>query len=419
MGLVCLTRNFIHAPLAERERLHLPEKEIVSALQTLRSEVGLGECVLLCTCNRTELYFDGPADRRTGPALAALGRLAGAPEVRPESMPLLQGEEAIRHLFRLAAGLESLVVGENQILGQLKTAYRLACEAQTGGFFVNEWFHRAFRTGKRVRTETALCSGGTSVGTVAVEHAAAACDLSSRRALIVGAGEISELVLRALATRGPRALTLCNRTIGRGPASLLAKRHSARLTPLEELPAELLRHDLVFSATASPDFVLRADAVRAAAAHRRPDDPLRLYDLALPRDIEPEAAAFAGVLLVVLDDLAPFVRETLDSRTREIPRAEAIVEAAVGDYAAWRHELAAVPSIRRLLNIAEAARREEASRLAGHLPPAALAESERSQRRLVQNLMRNIIEELKRTARESAHATRSGQFRPPSPGDRS
>jgi glutamyl-tRNA reductase len=405
MPLTCLTRNHTNTPLELRETLHFPENQICGVLKRLYAEDGVDECALLCTCNRTELYLVTSPDADLEGLTGLLGRLGNEPTLSSSSVGILHSDAAVRHLFRVAAGLESLVLGENEILGQVKSAYRLACQAQTNGYFINETFHRAFRVGKRVRNETSLCQGSTSVGTVAVAQAEEELGgFDGRRVLIVGAGEVAHMVARGLRTRFQGPLTICSRSSRR--AEPLAREFSADAAAIEDLPELLPLHDVVFSATASPNYVLTPTTFAAVDA----DEPLVIYDLALPRDVDPAAGALAGVTVHNLDAIQPRVTRTLAEREREVPRAEAVVEEALSDYQDWRKELAAVPSIRRLLEIAEQVRAAETNRLRDLMNPSDVPVLERGTHRMLQNLMKAIVDELKRTARDAVDSHTTGDF---------
>lgn len=406
MPITCLTINHTHAPLEVRESLHVPEPSVCGTLRALREEGLLAEGVLLCTCNRTELYFrpSNPEDPDLPKrVLEELVRLTGAPMPPQDCALTLRGEAAARHLFRVAAGLESRVFGESEILGQVKTAYRLACEAGINGFFTNALFHRAFRAGKRVRTQTTLGAGRRSAGSLAVEDAARCLNgLAGHRVLVIGSGEIAGQVLDALEEYDFAALTVMGRN--RARACALAEQHRAEARPLDQLPEAVEAADAVFSATASPDYWITPETLSARPA----DPPLRIYDLALPRDVDPAVGDLPGVTLIDLDRLVPAATRTGDAALEtDIRAAEALVESAVDGYARWLCELHAVPSIQRLLRISEDAQRTEVDRAAANVPPEEAKRLDKLARRLSQRLMNDVINELKRTARDAAKSRNS------------
>ena len=412
MPIACLTINHTHASIEVRESLHVPEALVCAALQALRDEALIAEGVLLCTCNRTELYFRPSDPSDTGlpqRVLDELVRLAGAPAPPPECVLTLQGEAAVRHLFRVAAGLESRVLGENEILGQVKTAYRLACEAGTNGFYSNALFHRAFRAGKRVRARNEGGAGPFSAGNLAVEDAAGRMGgLAGRRALVIGSGEMADRVLQTLEEHALAKLAVLSRN--RVRACALAARHRAEAQPIDRLAVALEVCDVVFCATASPDYLIRPEMLAARPAA----SPLWIYDLAMPRDADPAVGNLPGIHLADLDAIPPGPIPAETARLLHetgIGAAESIIEMAVDGYTRWLCELHAVPSIQRLLALCENARRAEVARAAVELPPEETHRLEKLARRLSQRLMNDIIEELKRTARDAAGARKARDHR--------
>ncbi|MDR1613686.1 MAG: glutamyl-tRNA reductase [Planctomycetota bacterium] len=400
--LFCLSINFRNVPLGRREEFACGRDSMLSLLQKLGADRTALEAAVLSTCHRFEVYgVLGPS--ASPDAVAA--KLAGHVGLAPAGMPAFdcfRDFDAVGHLFRVAAGLDSLVLGENQILFQVKDAYRLACEAETSGFYLNACFHRAFRVGKAVRGHTSLSAGGSSVGTVAVDMAARENGgLAGKRVLVVGAGEIGALCLRAARLRNPRSLTLANRVSRRGPAAELAAKYGARFAPLESLAEEIRSHDLVFSATASTDAVISLEMLKNV-------EKVSIYDLALPRDVEPGAERLAGVTYRTVDDVRPHADYLASERAEAVPAAERIVGEALADFESWSMELAVVPSIRRILELGAALQAGEDAFLQERLSGECLETARRSVRRLSQNLMRNIIGELKRTARNTSRRSAPG-----------
>jgi len=372
--------NHRTAPVAVREHFALPGRLALRLLQALHADPALEEALVLATCNRTELYaFPRPGQDLAAALLGHLGRLKGAP---PPADPALfyrhEGLDAVRHLFRVAASLDSQIVGEHEVLGQVKAAYRLAVQARTTGLLLNRLLHWAFRAGKRVRTETDLGRGSASVAQAAVDLARHLfASLQGRTVLLVGAGTSAERAARALVRAGAGRLVVANRTLYRaqqlahdlvhappgpkeadaeapaapadGPPASPAARPAdvaADAVGLEDLPAAIARADLVITSTGSPDVVLTYDALAPVLARR--DGPLLVVDIALPRDVDPRLGSLPNVYLYNLDDLDRLVEHNLDRRRQEIPRAEAIVEDEVQAFAAWLASLDLAPTIRRL-----------------------------------------------------------------------
>lgn len=395
MAFYCLGVSHREAALDKRETLRLPDVRLVSLLRMLRELAGLDEALILSTCHRFELYAATTADSVLENGWRELAAFVGDETPARESWRLRKNGEAVRHLFRVASGLDSVVPGDAQILGQVKDAYRLACQAGTSGFYTSACFHRAFRVGKRSRSETGLGNGCTSTGSAAVEKAEVECGLADKRVLVVGAGDIGRLVLRAVRTKNPAAVTLANRSTSGGHIFHLSCEYGAKVIGLEGLSAAVRQHDVIFSATSAPHVLITADMVSSSS-------PLWLFDLAVPRDIDPQVGNMPGVRLWTVDDLAPCRASTLALRRGEIPRAEEIVKEALAEYEVWNRELAAVPSIRRILELADRALEDEGRRIAETLSGDVLTDVLRGQRRMVRDLMRTIIEELKATARDSA-----------------
>ncbi len=311
------------APLALREKLALPPAR-AAELATRLAAAGLPELALLNTCNRVEFYGVAatPAD------LAALeAAFCAVTGLAPDEFAALRahttGPAAIRHLVSVAAGLESQLLGENEIFGQVKDAYAAAQASGRAGPILNRVFQKAFQAAKHVRTHTAINEGQVSVANVAVELALTIFgDLASTRVLLLGAGDIGEKTAQAFQSRGASSLTVANRTPARALA--LAQALDATALPFEHFPRHLDAYDIVVGSTAAPDAVVRVADVAAAHAKRRAA-PLLFLDLALPRDIEPAVADLENVYLYNLDDLARIAAKNLLSRESEVARARQLI----------------------------------------------------------------------------------------------
>jgi glutamyl-tRNA reductase len=330
------------APVEIRERIAFTG----SSAEVFLSELGdsASETVVLSTCNRTEFYLVATDPVETESAV--LGLLARRAGIRPtelvESIYSHRNCDAARHLFRVSAGLDSMVVGEAEVQGQVKRAYEQALAARTTGPLTNQLFRAALATGKRVRTETAIGAGRQSLASVAVDLAEDALgDLSERRVLIIGAGETAELTAQALSERGVNTLFVANRR--RDRARALAARFGGDVASFDELPEELERADIVIASTSSPHAILGAEEL--AMVSRR---PLLLIDLAVPRDIEPGCGDLPGVTVANIDDLQATVRRHLRVRRAEAGKAEGIVEEEIQTFAVWLGSLEVVPTIAAL-----------------------------------------------------------------------
>ena len=325
------------APLDVRERLAFRSAEVLPTLARLRDRAAVREGVLLSTCNRTELYLvDGPADAvAEGWALLAerLGADAsGYGYVRRD-------RDAAAHLFRVASGMDSLVVGEAQIHGQVRDAWEASRAAS--GTVLNRLFQSALLVGGRVRSETTLGHGALSVSTAAVQLAKKIFGgLAGRRAMVLGAGEMAELALASLQQEGVRAAIVANRTYER--ATELAAHYGASAVHYDEAWAALADVDLLLCSTAAPRPVVSVERVRAAV-DARGDRPLCILDIAVPRDVDPAVAELDNVFLYDIDDLRAVVSANLERRTSALPAAEAVIAAEVEKFWQWVAGLAAVP----------------------------------------------------------------------------
>ena len=402
MTLLALSLNHHSAPLDLRARFAFAPAQLPEALQSLRARLqrAAPEVTLLSTCNRTELYFAPTAPVASAdavaPALEWLAERGGAARGDVDAhVRVAQGEEVARHAFRVSAGLESMVLGEPQILGQMKLAVREAGLAGTLGSTLHQLFQRSFAVAKEVRS-------ATEIGAHSVSMAAAAARLSLQlfgslaeaRVLFVGAGEMIELCAAHFASRKPLSMTVANRTVERGEA--LARRFSAGSMALSDLPGRLHEFDVVVTCTASSLPIIGLGAMeRALKARRR--RPMFVVDLAVPRDIEPEVARLPDVYLYTVDDLSELVQKAGERRQAEVARAEAIVEEGVRSFTQWLHQRDTVPLIRAIHDQADAWREHELARarrlLARGDDPAQVMDA--LARGLVAKLMHGALSELR------------------------
>ncbi len=357
MSLFALGLNHQTAPLAVRERVVFHVERLREALGELKRGLAR-EAAILSTCNRTELYvaLDEPA-----PAAQWLARYHRfEPEGLSPYLYTLPREQAVRHVFRVASGLDSMVLGEPQILGQLKEAARTAESAGTLGTLLHKLFQRSFAVAKEVRSTTQLGAASVSMAAAAVRLAARIFPrLADQRVLFIGAGEMIELCATHFAAQSPARLAVANRTLER--AEKLARRFNAQPLELRSLADHLHEFDIVVSCTASSLPILGKGLVeRALRARRR--RPIFMVDLAVPRDIEPEAGELDDVFLYTLDDLGQAVSANLDARRSAVAQAEAIIDPQVGQFMHWMRSRENVPLIRALRSRADEARREELER---------------------------------------------------------
>jgi len=359
MQLLTLGLNHQTAPLALRERVAFVPEEVGRTITRLRERFSehnngrLTEAAIVSTCNRTELYCAVGEPEAAGPALAdfvAEEKRLDAGEFRRAAY-LLPQADAVRHAFRVASGLDSMVLGEPQILGQMKQAERLAREAGGMGLLLNHLFQRTFAVAKEVRSSTEIGAHSVSMAAAAVRVAERIFgELAASDVLLIGAGEMIELTATHLAARRPRSITVANRTIERG--SNLAHRFQGQAMRLAELPEQLARFDIVVSCTASALPIIGLGMVERAVKHRR-HRPMFIVDLAVPRDVEPEVARLEDVYVYTVDDLGKIVATGTENRQAAVAQAEAIIETRVRDFDAWIRTRAAVPVIQGLRSRAE------------------------------------------------------------------
>ena len=370
MSLVLVGTSHRLSPVEVRERIAFDVDEAADLARRLADG---GEAVCLSTCNRTELYFSHQ-DPDVAEQLAADALLGDEVELYR-----MRDEEAALHLFRVAAGLDSLVPGEGEILGQVREAY----EAGARGPVLDRLFSEALRVGKKVRTETAIAESPSSVSSAAAALAQQVFgELTGCSVLLVGAGEVSELAARALTARGATIGAVTSRT--QESAERLAEAFDARTVPFDDLGRELEQVDVVVSSTSSPEPVLSREQVP-----NRHGRPLFVIDLAVPRDVDPAVAELEDCYLYDIDDLQAVVRESLSGRRREAERAEAIVEQEAKRFRDWQASLHVVPAIASLRERAESIRSGELAKAEGRLE--GLSESER---RTVESLTTQIVNKL-------------------------
>ncbi len=354
--LVVFGMNHETASLEVRERIALSTDEVRQLLQRAEQQPALESAAVLSTCNRTEiLAVSSGRGSVSQDLLSLLGTLRpDVGQIPSSSWYLHRAEAAVRHLFRVSAGLDSMIVGEPQILGQVKEAYQLYCEMCKPHPVFNKLFHLAFRCGKRVRTETRLGEGAVSVAYAAVELTLKIFgSLAQKTALLVGAGETGELAARHLLDRQIGRLLLCNRTAER--AEGVAQRLGGQVVPFEQLPRGLEEADVVLCCAESPTHLL-TDALLGQVLPRRSSRTLFLIDLGVPRNCEPACGHREHVFLYDIDDLKRLAELNLAKRREEIPKAEGIVEATLGEFAVWHRSLQAEPIIRQLMQRVEAIR---------------------------------------------------------------
>ncbi|OFW36831.1 MAG: glutamyl-tRNA reductase [Acidobacteria bacterium RIFCSPLOWO2_12_FULL_67_14] len=407
MHLFLLGVSHRTAPVDLRERLDFSSRDVGAAVETLAARASAAESVVLSTCNRSEIYVASSEPSRAREELIAfLSEYHQLP--RDAFLPHLftyDDTAAAHHLFSVSAGLDSLVIGEPQILGQVKDAYQAAADRHCTGPLLNKTFHWAFGVGKRVRSETGLGEGAVSVSFAAVALARKIFGrLQGRRVLVVGAGEIGALTAHHLRSHGVAEIVITSRTAAHAEA--LAAETGGRAVPWSDMPRAMGRADIVVTATGSQRPIITRAEVEAVTGRRRPD-PLFIIDIAVPRDVDPAVGEIEQVFLYNIDDLQGIVQENLARRGGEIARAEAIVAEELSRFTAWQRSRRAIPTVIALRQRFDDIRRSELERLEtklGGLPPDARARVDEVTRLIVEKLLLEPTEQLKALPDEETQA---------------
>jgi glutamyl-tRNA reductase len=387
MRLILVGTSHNRAPVELREQMFVSAAENRELVERLAGEDA--EAVVLSTCNRTEIYLvHGDEETVVARAFAELSVLAGMTETEiAPSLYTLTDDAAALHVFRVAAGLDSLIPGEAQILGQVRGAYELAKAADTAGPVLHRLFRQALRVGRRVRNETSIGENPASISSAAAELAERVFgSLEGRRILILGAGKMSDLATVNLVSRGVESVFVANRSPER--AERLASRFGGRAVGLDEVERELEHADVVVASTSARGFVLSAAQVERAMGKRR-GRPIFFIDIAVPRDIDPAVNEIEGCYLYDVDDLERVVEESVAGRKEEAVRAEAIVTEESRAFRDWQLSLDVVPAIASLRALAESIREAELERAEGRLGTLSP-----SQRRAVESLTAQIVNKL-------------------------
>jgi glutamyl-tRNA reductase len=346
--VLCLGISFKTAPVALRERLAMTAGPAGEFLREVTDVETISEAAIISTCNRSELYV--VSNNPVAAESAALGLLANRAGIRAteltDALYAPRNCDAARHLYEVASGLDSMIVGEAEVQGQVRTAHEIARDAGTAGPMLHRMFNAALQTGKRVRAETQLSVGRASVSSVAVRLAQDVLgDLRERHVIIIGAGETSELTAQALAGEGVQTIFLANRHADR--ARSIASRFGGEVVSLHDLPEQLLTADIVVSSTSSPHPIVGVAELEEVMA-LRPGRPLLLIDIAVPRDIDPACGDLPDVTLYDIDDMHSVVSHTLSSRAREVDGASAIVEEEIQRFARWMGQQDVLPTVAAL-----------------------------------------------------------------------
>ena len=326
--LVSLSLNYRTTPVEVRERLAFAENKVAEAVHEIRALPGFEETVVLSTCNRVELYATHEhEDSRKGHELLR-EYLVSHFKLQPEHAEALifhptTSTETARHLFRVVSGLDSMVLGETEIFGQVKQAYKMALDSGTTGRTLNKLFQQAFAVGKRVRNDTLIQRGSTSVGSVAVDLAEKVHDLKNCRVMLVGAGEMSRTCAQSLLSRGAKSIIVSNRSYDR--AVELATEMKGKALKFDEWESALHEVDVIISSTSAPHFVIKPDLIQQVMKKRR-WEPLLIIDIAVPRDVDPAVNEIEGVYLYDIDALQSIADDSRRERERQLAICEQIIE---------------------------------------------------------------------------------------------
>lgn len=367
MNFVVVGLNHKTTPVEIRELLSFSEEETEKLLTSLKNDNFLSEASLLSTCNRTELYCIANEAINGNPIINIQDVLTFTKNITIDKKYFYSfcNIEAIRHLFKVSAGLESMIVGEAQILGQVKDAYRISCNAGKNGAYLNKIFHTAFKVGKRARTETNIGVGAVSISLAAVELAQKIFqDMSHLSALLIGAGEMAELTAKHFISKNLGRLFIINRTFEKA-VELVNKLDNGSAIPFEQLETVLKDVNIVITSTAAPNFIITPPLVRKAMGLRK-NKPIFFIDIGVPRNIAPDVGNIYNLFLYNIDDLNTIVDKNLQKRQKEIPNVEKIIEEEISEFKNWLNTLKVTPTIRLLQNLFDKIRVEEIEKSRKH-----------------------------------------------------
>jgi len=387
--IINLGMNHETAPVSLRECLASDPSNSGKAPDAMKEVSSIKECIFISTCNRVEAFAVADDPRYSAVAILKIMCELGGRSNEELSSSIYSNEDgdAIRHLFRVASSLDSMMVGEPQILGQVKQAYALAVEKKTSGVILNRLMHRAFRVAKRVRTETGVSESAVSVSYAAVELARKIFHvLEGKKVLLIGAGEMAELAARHLSTHGISEIIVANRTLSR--AMHLAEVFGGRAVSFNEIETSLVEADIVVASTGSPEPIITYETVKGCLRKRR-SRPLFFIDIAVPRDVDPRINKLQNVYVYDIDDLKGVVEHNITQRKQESIKAERIVQEEVEKFQKWLETLSVVPTIVDLRKKAEAILEHEFKKSSG-----ALASMSDSQREAMFVMARSICDKL-------------------------
>lgn len=397
-NIILVGLNHKTAPLEIRECLTFSDEDTRAALTQLKAQNAINESVLFSTCNRVELLLT--AKDTTMAVSGAKQFVADFKQVPLDgfeaSLYIYQGRDAVRHLFRVAASLDSMVVGEPQILGQVKEAYRTATEEKASGVVLNRLLHRTFFVAKRIRTETGIGDHAVSISYAAIELGRKIFgSLEGKRIMLIGAGEMAELAVEHLQRHRAGHIYVANRTFKRGLA--MAAEYQGTAIQFEEIVNYLNKIDIVISSTGAPNLVIERDMVKGVMRGRR-NRPIFFIDIAVPRDIDPKINRLNNVYVYDIDDLKGVVDENIEDRRREAAKAERIIDEAVIQFEQWYQSLDVVPTIKALrakIKTTAQAELDKIGPMLNHLPESDRQAIEKMLQTTVNKILHDPIRYLK------------------------
>lgn len=393
--------NHTTSPVEVRERLYFSKSSLLIALEKLQESVGIEGAVILSTCNRVEIYFLTSSSIEDVEGIKSFLSCFHQVErgIFEDSLYVYSEPESVAHLFRVTSGIDSLVIGENQILSQVKEAYEVAYQAGYTGKILNRLFQTSFQVAKLVRTKTKINTKPCSVGSVAVDLVEKTLgEISSKKAMVLGAGEISGLVVKHLISKGIRSIIVSNRFLER--AKRLAKNYGGLAIRFENWFKYLPQVDILISSTSAPHFVVKKEDI-TLAMEKRKGQALFLIDLAIPRDIDPEVKEIPNVFLYNIDHLKEVVESNFHERKEKLPQTERIINENVAEFMDWFKALQTVPTIQRLSRKAEAIRERELKKTLSKLSSLSIKDKKEIEY-LTRRIVNNLLDDPKRKLKEKA-----------------
>ncbi|MCF8112899.1 MAG: glutamyl-tRNA reductase [Desulfotignum sp.] len=346
-NIILIGVNHKTAPVALREKLSFSRQQILAALEILKQDPDISESLIFSTCNRTEILYVAAQSGTVDNMIDFISQYKKIPKHEfVSSLYILRKDEAIRHVFCVASSLDSMMVGEPQILGQIKQAYRTAVEARASGVLLNRMMHKSFSVAKQVRKETGIGDNAVSISYAAVELAHKIfSDLSTKTVMLLGAGEMAELAVEHLMSHNVSQIRVANRTFENAVA--LAEKFNGQALGFEERESALAQVDIIISSTGAAEYVLTADQVKKAMKKRQ-YQTLFFIDIAVPRDIDPDINTLSNAYVYDIDDLRTVVASNIEQREQETVKAERLVSQAVVKFRKWLNSLAIVPTIKAI-----------------------------------------------------------------------